>query len=222
MIQLASVTKSYPIGGGITVLRDVTFAVAAGEFVGIIGPSGSGKSSLLHILGLLDRPTTGTFHFDGIDVATLSDAHLSALRGSRLGFVFQSFHLVAHLSVLENVELPLFYQRVPRNHRHRRAAELLDQVGLSHRLHHHPGQLSGGECQRTAIARALVSRPTLILADEPTGNLDSRTGADILALFDAVHRQGTSIIMITHDPRIAGRIPRVLHINDGILTEAPR
>ncbi len=221
MIRLASVTKTYALGGGLTVLRDVSFSMAAGEFVGIVGPSGSGKSSLLHILGLLDRPTAGTFWFDGTDVSTLSDSALSALRGMRIGFVFQSFHLISHLSVLENVELPLFYQRIPRALRRARALALLEQVGLSHRLGHHPGQLSGGECQRTAIARALVSRPALVLADEPTGNLDSSTGEDILRLFDEVHLQGTSVIMITHDSRVAARIPRILHINDGLLSEAP-
>jgi putative ABC transport system ATP-binding protein len=219
MIRLEHVTKTYPVGGGLTVLRDVSLRISPRDYLGILGPSGSGKSSLLYLLGLLDRPSSGRMSFLDQDVATLSDRALSALRGRQIGFVFQAFHLVGHLNVQENVELPLFYQRVPPGQRRRRAQAALTQVHLEHRLHHHPAQLSGGECQRVAIARALVTNPGLILADEPTGNLDSATGRDILELFDGLHAAGATIVVITHDPSIAARIPRIVRIQDGYLRE---
>jgi putative ABC transport system ATP-binding protein len=219
MIRLEHVTKTYPVGEGLTVLRDVNLHVTEHEYVGVLGPSGSGKSSLLYLLGLMDRPTSGLYRFEGLDVSALSDSHLSAMRGTRIGFVFQSFHLVGHLSAIENVELPLFYQRVPRSERRRRAAEALEQVGLQGRTRHHPAQLSGGESQRVAIARAIVTRPSLILADEPTGNLDSATGRDILAVLSELHAAGATVVMITHDPTIAARIPRIIRISDGCILE---
>lgn len=219
MIRLEHVTKTYPVGEGLTVLRDVNLHVDAREYVGVLGPSGSGKSSLLYVLGLMDRPTSGLYNFLGHDVATLPDARLSEMRGTQIGFVFQSFHLVGHLNALENVELPLFYQRVPRAERRRRAAEAMDQVGLGARARHHPSQLSGGESQRVAIARAIVTRPALILADEPTGNLDSATGREILALFSELHTAGSTVVMITHDPAVAATIPRIIRIRDGCILE---
>lgn len=219
MIELANIGKTYPAGEGVRALSGVNLSIRAGEYVGILGPSGSGKSTLLNLLGLLDTPTAGELRFEGRDVATLSDEELSRLRGRAIGFVFQSFHLVSHLTVIENVELPLFYQGVAPRERHRRARAQLEAVNLKHRLNHLPRQLSGGECQRTAIARALVTEPKLVLADEPTGNLDSRTGAEILATFDALHAQGKTLIVITHDLNVARRIPRIVRISDGVLTE---
>ena len=215
MITLDHVTRTYPVGGGLTVLDSVCLHVAEGEYVGILGPSGSGKSTLLHLVGLLDRPTSGRVLFRDTDVGTLSDAALSMMRGRTIGFVFQSFHLVSQLTVLENVELPLFYQRIPRGERRRRAGQALEEVGLGPRAGHLPTQLSGGECQRTAIARAVVTNPDLVLADEPTGNLDSGTGRDIMAVFDRLHRAGRTLIMITHDQAIADALPRVERMQDG-------
>ena len=217
MIQLEGVTKTYPVGGGLTVLRDVHLSVEAGEYVGILGTSGSGKSTLLHIMGLLDRPTSGTVRVGGDDVGGLNDAELSSLRGRSIGFVFQSFHLVSQLSVLENVELPLFYQRLSKREQRRRARECLDAVRLTQRADHFPGQLSGGEAQRTAIARAIAAEPDLILADEPTGNLDSKTGEEIIAVLEDLHARGCTVIIVTHDRSIAARMPRIVRISDGMI-----
>ena len=219
MITLDHITKTYPVGGGLTVLDDVCLEIAQGEYLGILGPSGSGKSTMLHIMGLLDRPTSGHLAFDGRPVNALDDKELSTMRGRLVGFVFQSFHLVPQLSVSENVELPLFYQGVPRRKRRARAAKALDEVGMLPRRGHLPSQLSGGERQRTAVARALVTEPALILADEPTGNLDSRSGGDIVALLERLHGEGRTIVMITHDRDIAATLPRVVHIRDGKLEE---
>lgn len=202
-----------------TVLKDVSLHIRRGDAACIVGPSGSGKSTMLNILGLLDRPTQGRFFFEGVDTNTLDDAQLSHLRGRRIGFIFQSFHLISHLSVLENVELPLFYQQVPPHERRRRAECKLEQVGLSHRGHHRPNQLSGGECQRTAIARALITETELLLADEPTGNLDQKTGAEILALFDRLSAEGKTLLVITHDMDVAARFRRRIRIHDGVVTE---
>lgn len=219
MIQLEGVTKTYFNGAPLTVLDHVSVHIRPNEYVGILGASGSGKSTMLHIMGLLDRPTRGRLLFGGRDVTTLDDTEASRLRGREIGFVFQSFNLVNNLTVLENVELPLFYQGTHHHERRERAQASLQKVGLSHRLHHQPTQLSGGERQRTAIARALVTRPNLILADEPTGNLDSRTGQEILGLLDALHAEGKTIVMITHDPSIAARLPRLIRIVDGRIDE---
>lgn len=219
MITLDHITKTYPVGGGLTVLDDVCLEIAQGEYLGILGPSGSGKSTMLHIMGLLDRPTSGHLAFDGRPVNALDDKELSTMRGRLVGFVFQSFHLVPQLSVSENVELPLFYQGVPRRKRRARAAKALDEVGMLPRRGHLPSQLSGGERQRTAVARALVTEPALILADEPTGNLDSRSGGDIVALLERLHGEGRTIVVITHDRDIAATLPRVVHIRDGKLEE---
>jgi putative ABC transport system ATP-binding protein len=206
-------TAAHPV----PVLRGIELAVQRGEFVAIVGASGSGKSTLLNILGCLDRPTIGRYRLVDQDVAELSDRELSALRKTRIGFVFQSFHLVPHLTVAENVELPLFYARVPARVRRQRSTAMLQRVGLGHRLTHVPSQLSGGECQRTAIARALINEPSLLLADEPTGNLDSKTSGEIMQLFDDLHSGGATIVMITHDPSVAARAARRILLRDGCI-----
>ena len=222
MIRLEQVSRTYALGGGLTVLREVDLRIRRGEAVCIVGPSGSGKSTLLHIMGLLDRPSRGRLYFDEADTSAFSDEELSRLRGRSIGFVFQAFHLLSHLSVCGNVELPLHYQRVPPPERRERALAALEQVGLLARAHHRATQLSGGERQRAAIARALVSGPELILGDEPTGNLDQKTGADILDLFLSLHGLGKTLVVITHDPAVAARFPRVIRIVDGVVQEMTR
>ncbi len=220
VLDLRSVTKTYGEGAhAVEVLRGIDLRVETGEFVAIVGPSGSGKSTLLNVLGCLDRPSTGNYFFEGEDAALLDDLRLSRLRNSRIGFVFQSFMLVPHLSVRENVELPLLYARVPRARRRARCAELIEQVGLSHRAEHKPNQLSGGECQRVAIARGLANDPAMLLADEPTGNLDTKTSASILKLVADLHASGRTVVMITHAPEIAAQAPRRVAIRDGLIHE---
>jgi ABC-type lipoprotein export system ATPase subunit len=216
VIELRAVGKTYGSAEHpVPVLRGIDFAVHPGEFVAIVGASGSGKSTLLNILGCLDRPDTGSYRLVGADVATMDDKALSWQRKTRIGFVFQSFHLVQHLTVAENVELPLFYARLPAKVRRQRSTAMLQRVGLGHRLSHRPTQLSGGECQRAAIARALIAEPSLLLADEPTGNLDSKTSTEILQLFHELHRHGATIVMITHDPNVAAQAARRITLRDG-------
>ena len=220
VLALRGVTKFYGEGDArLQVLMGLDLDVRRGEFVAIMGPSGSGKSTLLNILGCLDRPTDGTFHLEGEDVSELSDARLSSIRNRRIGFIFQSFNLISQLSVLENVEVPLFYGRGTDEPVVERCRRMLDTVGLGHRLTHRPPQLSGGERQRVAIARALINDPSLLLADEPTGNLDSVTGLDVLRIIDDLHAQGRTIVMITHDPDVAARAQRQIHIRDGRIEE---
>ena len=218
LIRLQNVSRSY-IDGPLRVhaLKEVSLQVNRGEFVVINGPSGSGKSTLLHILGCLDRPTSGSYFFDGDDVSRFSDRQLALTRNKRIGFVFQSFNLLVRETALENVALPLLYSGVDRTNG--RAREALKSVGLAERLRHRPGQLSGGEQQRVAIARALVKQPDVILADEPTGNLDTRVGNQIVELFRRMHADGMTIILITHNSEIAAAGDRVLHIRDGELSE---
>ncbi len=213
LLELDRVRKEYP--GGVVALDDVSLTVGAGEDVAIVGPSGSGKSTLLHLMGTLDRPSRGRVRVGGVDVASLSDAGLSRLRGERLGFVFQQAHLADQVTALENVVAGLVYAPVPRGERRARAREALERVGLAHRATHRPGELSGGERQRVGIARALASRPGLVLADEPTGALDQATGRDVLALFREIQRDGTTVVLITHDPTVSGAFSRRVEIRDG-------
>jgi len=216
LIEVQGLGRVYRMGEvELAALGGVDLRVRGGEFVAIMGPSGSGKSTLMHIFGCLDRPTSGRYVLDGVEVHGLADLELSRLRNRKVGFVFQNFNLIPQLNVLENVELPLVYAGVPRGERHGRASRLLSRVGLGEREMHRPNELSGGECQRVAIARALVNEPKLVLADEPTGNLDSRTGEGILALFAELHAQGTTVILVTHDPGVAGRSERIVRLRDG-------
>jgi putative ABC transport system ATP-binding protein len=220
LIEGRRITRLYSMGDSeVAALRGVDFRILLGENVAIIGPSGSGKSTLLHILGLLDRPTSGQYLFAGVDTDTLDDDRLAVLRNRAIGFIFQNFNLVSGESALENVAAPLVYAGVKRKERTERAAESLARVGLADRLHHDPSQLSGGQRQRVAIARALVTRPAVILADEPTGNLDSRASAEVFALLEDLQAEGLTLVTITHDQRIADRAARVLRVEDGMLVE---
>jgi putative ABC transport system ATP-binding protein len=216
LVELRDVVRAYPRGASeVRALAGLSLSVAQGEKLAIMGPSGSGKTTLLSILGFLDRPSAGEHRFLGQDVRGLDDDALSRLRNRSVGFVFQAFHLIPQLTVLENVETPLLYSGAPLQSWRPRARAALERVGLGHRADHRPGELSGGEAQRAAIARALVTEPHLLLADEPTGNLDSRTGEEIASLIDELHRSGTTVVLVTHNEALGGRAERVLHLRDG-------
>jgi putative ABC transport system ATP-binding protein len=216
IVDAQNVSRVFAMPAGpVTAVRDVSLRIAAGDHLAVRGPSGCGKSTLLHMLGCVDAPSSGTLRFDGRDVAALSDSARSLLRLRQIGFVFQRFFLLPMLTAWENVELPLSEARVPRDERRARTRELLEYVGLSSRADHRPSQLSGGEMQRVAIARALANRPRLLLADEPTGELDAATGAQIAALLDRVNADGTALVIVTHDPSLADRARRVLAMRDG-------
>jgi len=220
VLELGGIQRTYLTGEvEVSALSDVNLRVERGEYVSIVGPSGSGKSTLLNILGLLDRPTGGSYRFEGVEVAGLDENTRTAIRGRRIGFVFQAFHLLSHRSVAENVGLSMLYTGVPAKERDERAREALAAVGLGHRADFTPTRLSGGERQRVAIARAIVAEPAVLLADEPTGNLDSKTSAAILELFDELRAGGLTIVMITHDNSVAARADRSVRIRDGRLTE---
>ncbi|MCE2402595.1 ABC transporter ATP-binding protein [Candidatus Poribacteria bacterium] len=223
LIDVKDITKIYEMGDvQVHALRGVTFTVEPGEFIAIMGPSGSGKSTMMDILGCLATPTDGEYFFEGEEVGKLSDNQLADIRNKKIGFVFQSFNLLPRTSALHNVELPLIYSGLGRKERKRRAFESLEAVGLADRVDHKSTELSGGQVQRVAIARALVNKPSLVFADEPTGNLDTRSGAEILAIFDRLNEEGNTIIMVTHEPEVAEHARRVLHIRDGLIEQDER
>jgi len=223
VIALRSLSRSYDMGGApVHALRDVTLKVEPGEHVAVVGPSGSGKSTLLHILGFLDHPSSGSYRFAGREVADLPEEELSRLRRHEVGFVFQFFHLLLRLSALGNVDVPMLFAGVDADERRERARAALESVGLGHRMDHRPDQLSGGERQRVAIARSVVMGPRLLLADEPTGNLDRVAAADVMELLEGVSRDGRTLVVVTHDPAVAERARRVLRMEDGAIVEERR
>lgn len=218
MIQIQEIRKVYRMGAvSVEALQKVSCTINKGEFVAIMGPSGSGKSTLMNIIGCLDRPTDGTYCINGTDVSKLSDNQLAVVRNKEIGFVFQQFHLLPRMNLLQNVELPLTYAGVKAKDRRKRAKEMLELVGLAERLHHKPNEISGGQKQRVAIARALVNNPSIILADEPTGNLDSKTGTMIMDMLLKLHEMGHTIILVTHDPEIGEFAQRVIRLRDGVI-----
>jgi putative ABC transport system ATP-binding protein len=223
MIRLLGIERVFRIGGEeVHALRGVTLEIAAGEYVSIMGPSGSGKSTLLNVVGLLDRPSAGRYELDGRDVTDLSDDEQARVRRERIGFVFQFFHLVPRLTAAQNIELPMVLAGIDPAERRARLARLLDEYGLEERARHRPDELSGGQCQRVAIARAMSMRPALILADEPTGNLDRHTGQEVIAVLERVHHDGGTVMLVTHDPEIGARAHRRLRMVDGAVVSDER
>lgn len=220
MIEITDIEKIYRLGGEtIRALDKVSLSIKQGEYTSIMGPSGSGKSTLMNILGLLDRFDTGKYLLNGTDVTGLSDSQLARIRNKEIGFVFQSFNLMTRMNVLENVMLPLVYAKVPSKERVERATEALEKVGLGNRLYHFTNEISGGQKQRVAIARAIVNEPSVLLADEPTGNLDSKTTEDIMRIFQDLNNEGTTIVMVTHEPEMAEYSKRIVHFRDGVITK---
>jgi putative ABC transport system ATP-binding protein len=220
ILAMNRLCKNYQLGAvELRVLREIDITINSGEYVAIMGPSGSGKSTLLNMIGCLDRPSSGSYRLGNQDVSRLDDDELSAIRGARIGFVFQSFNLIAQLNVIENIEVPMFYQNYTALESEQRAMELAALVGLGDRMKHRPSELSGGQQQRVAIARALANDPLIILADEPTGNLDSSSGADILEILDRLHHEGKTLIVVTHDEHIATRAQRIIRLFDGCVAE---
>jgi putative ABC transport system ATP-binding protein len=219
MIELKSIVKSYDMGEveDVKALRGVSLQLSRNEYIAIMGPSGSGKSTLMNIIGCLDTPTSGSYEFNGVNVSEMDDNQLARIRNKEIGFVFQTFNLLARSDALHNVELPLIYAGLPTGERKQRARQTLDHVQLGDRIHHKPNELSGGQRQRVAIARALVTNPSIILADEPTGNLDSKTGEEIMMLFEELHRQGNTIILVTHEADVAAHAHRIIHLRDGMV-----
>jgi len=222
VVNLIDIERTFPGTPPVRALRDANLEIAANDYLAIVGPSGSGKSTLLHLLGLLDTPTSGSYILDGVDTARLTDIERAGMRAERIGFVFQAFHLLPHRSALENVMLADIHRRGGRSDRKQRATEALERVGLGHRVEAYPTTLSGGESQRVAVARALMGQPSLLLADEPTGNLDSATSDAILELFDGLHQAGLTLVVITHNDHVSARAQRQVRIRDGELTELDR
>lgn len=220
IIEVHGLTKTYKMGKNLVeAIKEIDLKIFPGDSLAIVGPSGSGKSTLMHLLGCLDSPTSGRYLFEQQEISHLSDEALAAIRASKIGFVFQSFNLIPQLTVFENVEVPFLYQRHPPDNQSDMISHALTKVGLSHRLHHHPAELSGGEMQRVAIARALVIHPQLVFADEPTGNLDTQTGKSILKLFTDLNAQGVTLIIVTHDPAVAAHCQRLVRMQDGRIIE---
>ncbi len=216
MIALENIRKTYRMGDQeVHALDGVSFLVEKGEYIAIMGPSGSGKSTLMNIVGCLDTPTAGSYRLNNREIARMNDDELAAIRNQEIGFVFQTFNLLPRIDAVQNVELPLLYSQIPRAERRERAVEALGAVGLGDRLDHRPNQMSGGQRQRVAVARALVNKPAILLADEPTGNLDSKTGAEIMALLDSLHSQGNTIVLVTHEEELAERASRIVRLRDG-------
>ncbi len=223
LIQVQDITRVFTVGGEeVRALRGVSFSIARGEWVAIIGQSGSGKSTLMNVLGCLDTPTSGRYMLNGKDVSRMSDDELAVVRNVEIGFIFQTFQLLPKETALANVELPLVYRGMAAKERRERAKQALEKVQLAHRMHHRPNELSGGQRQRVAIARALVSEPSMLLADEPTGNLDSATGEEIVKLFEQLHQAGHTLVLVTHEPKLAARCPRAIRLSDGeIVADGP-
>lgn len=220
MIELKDIRKVYNLGKvELEVIKGISLKIEKGEYVAIVGPSGSGKSTLMNIIGLLDKPTSGNYLLDGLEVSTLNDMQLASLRNKNIGFVFQSFNLLSKLNALENVELPMIYAKIPPKERRQRALSALERVGLSDRIYHKPNELSGGQQQRVAIARAIVMNPSFLLADEPTGNLDTASSIEIMKIFHELNKAGTTIIMVTHEQDIANHAKRIIRIRDGMIIE---
>lgn len=218
LIRLENISRLYPMGTEIVhALREISLSIARGEYVAIMGPSGSGKSTLMNLIGCLDTPTGGRYELNGVSVGEMDDNELAEVRNREIGFVFQTFNLLARSTALHNVELPLIYSGVPAAERREQAIQALTSVGLADRMQHQPNELSGGQRQRVAIARALVNRPSILLADEPTGNLDSRTGVEIMTLFEALSRKGNTIVLVTHEEEIARHAGRIIRLRDGLI-----
>ena len=218
VIKIRSITRDFPLGQEIVkVLKGIDLEIQKGEYVALMGPSGSGKSTLMNLLGCLDTPTSGYYELNGVDVSSMSDDALAEIRNKEIGFVFQTFNLLPRTTALDNVALPMVYAGAPKSKRHKRASEVLADVGLSDRMDHKPNQLSGGQRQRVAIGRALVNKPSIILADEPTGNLDSKTSLEIMQLFDDIHQAGNTVILVTHEEDIATHAQRIIRLRDGII-----
>jgi putative ABC transport system ATP-binding protein len=218
MIKMNNVTKIYGTGDALVeAIKDVSLEIRENEFISLIGPSGSGKSTLMNIMGCLDAPTSGEYYFEGVSVSKMNHNRLAEIRNEKIGFVFQSFNLLPYATAFENIEIPLIFKGVSARHRKERVMELLDRVNLGRRARHKPSELSGGEIQRVAIARALANNPRLILADEPTGNLDTKSGDELLKIFDTLWRQGSTLVIVTHNPAIAQKTPRVIRLRDGCI-----
>ncbi len=218
VLDIENVSKSYKLGKtDVPVLNDINLTINEGEFAAIMGPSGSGKSTLMNLIGCLDRPTSGKILVTGMDISMLSDIELARIRGKKIGFVFQTFNLISRLSAQKNVEMPMVYQDIPGKMREKRAKVLLEMLGLGERARHKPPELSGGQRQRVAIARALANEPEILLADEPTGNLDSKTGQEIMQIFDKLHTDGRTILMVTHDAQLARNCDRIIRLKDGMI-----